>query len=161
MAKEMQVVSWDDIHLAHGQKVTAEWIDVEVQFGDLKGVLDLTSEHYEQARAAFEDLFGAVFTRESREPSAPSDDVPALHRKKPNPVSPVDKLCPYPARTDERRSYLFGCRVWADSAGRGHEYRPPPGSDKGQNEYHYPKALLEDYNAFLSEEAKKASKQAS
>lgn len=155
MSKELQVVAWDDIHLAGGVRVQATHIDVPVEFGSLKGVLDLDDDHFDQAEAVFRELFGAVFARESREAAA-GEEVPARRRGKKNQgTAPLEKLCPFPAGSKGRRDYLIGLRMWADREGRGGDYRPPESSNKNMNEYHYPKQLLLDYNAFLSEEAQK------
>src|SRR5215475_14966490 len=152
MSKEMKVVVWDDMFMVEGERVEAQHIDVPVQFGDFKGVLDLTTEHYDQVEAALRSCLTALFARENREAAA---ERAAAKKPRRQVSSPLDKLCPYAPGTRERLDYLTGIRAWADSVGRGREYRPPEGSTKDDNQYHYPKQLLLDYNSFLSDEARK------
>lgn len=155
MSKEMQVVVWDDLFMAEGVRVEAQRVDVPVQFGDFKGVLDLTDEHFTEVENALRSCLTALFARENREAAAEKE---AAKKAKPagrKLVSPIDKYCPYPANSRERLEYLKGIRYWADQNGRGDEYRPPQGSTKDDNQYHYPKQLLLDYNAYLSDEARK------
>ena len=152
MAKEMQVVSWDDIHLADGIKVEAQHVDVAVQFGPFEGVLDLTEEHYARAEASFRELFGSVFDQKAALQVAEKSEA---DKKKYQSQSPLEYLCPYPAKTPERNRWLKSLRWWADSVGRAAEYMPPEGSKKDKNQYHYPKQLLLDYLDFLSQEAAK------
>ena len=155
MSKEMQVVVWDDLFMAEGVRVEAQRVDVPVQFGDFKGVLDLTDEHFTEVENALRSCLTALFARENREAAAEKEVQRKARPAARKLVSPLDKLCPYPAGTRERWDYLKGLRWWADSVGRGAEYKPPEGSAKDDNQYHYPKQLLLDYNAFLSDEARK------
>jgi hypothetical protein len=153
MSKEMQVIAWDDLFLAEGVRVEAQRIDVPVRFGDFEGVLDLTTEHYDEVEGALRSALTALFARENREAAAEKEAKPK--RRHVQGPSPLDKLCPYPVGTKERWDYLKGLRYWAGQQGRDGEYKPPEGSAKDDNQYHYPKQLLLDYNAFLSDEARK------
>lgn len=158
MSKEMQVVVWDDVFMAEGVRVEAQHVDVPVQFGEFRGVLDLTTEHFNEVEAALRSCLTALFARENREAAAEKEQEKQVRKANPGTrrlVSPLNKLCPFLPGTRERWDYLKNLRWWADQSGRGDEYRPPEGSTKDDNQYHYPKQLLLDYNAFLSDEARK------
>lgn len=152
--KEIKVVAYDDIHAAEGRKVEAEWIDVEVQFGEEGVVADLTDEHYQVVREALASVL-AVGKKRQKPEAVESGELDG-GRKRANPVSPLDKLCPFAVGTPERRDYLIGIRFWADQEGRAEEYQSPQGTAKrDENQYHYPKQLLLDYNQFLGDQARR------
>ncbi len=154
--KEVKVVAYDDIHKREGINIEATRIDVPVRFGDIELTVDLTEEHYQAVHQSLAAVLGAAIMRDAREAAAKAQ-LPGAGQavKKQQSTAPLEKLCPFPPGSPERVRYLEGLRLWADQVGRGDEYQGKPGSVKrAKHMYHYPKSLLEGYNAFLAEQAR-------
>lgn len=114
--KEVVTVAWDDLDLAAGRerRTAAEdtvtlLITVVSEDGsrdqDIEVELDLTAAHTEELLSAARKYVAAG--RSLRSPRSP----------RPRSVSPLDKLCPFPAGSPERRQFLDGLRAWVRDLG--------------------------------------------
>lgn len=154
--KLVKVIAYDDIDAQADELTEASEIDVPVRFGDIDVVVDLTAEHYMEVGLALKAVLEAGLARLKREQAA-AEAAAAASRKagKASPIPPVVKFVPYPVGSRERSDYLKALRWWADTKGRSEEYHAAPGTKKRtENQYHYPKKLLLDYNAWIVDQAK-------
>jgi len=131
--KTVEIKLWDDVHAKKGARVQAdETVTLEYASPRLHGSvrLDLSADHGKE----LDELLASWLE------AGQGADAPMMAHGK--------------AGSKEARDFYAGLRAWAKSVGRDGEHWTKGRGDRPP-QYYYPRSLVQDYEAYLIEQAER------